>query len=132
MSQPTASSSYINDYEWAMVTSKTATRSVSTPIPPLSGPQGVSLAYPIGVPVCRVDVITYSVDTATKTLRGGREPDAGAQVVMDGITNMKIVTDATGTKPRYKVTLTGVSSQNDPFTSAAVQRSMMSTASARN
>jgi len=96
------------------------------------GQQGVSRAYPIGTPLCRVDVVTYSVDTATATLRENLNQGAGPEVIVDGITNLKVTSDTTGVKPTYTVTLTARASDSDPFTAAVAQRSLTSIATPRN
>ena len=108
--------------------------------PLLAGPQGISRSYPgpmagvpqSGTPICRVDVITYSVDTANKKLVANYNQGSGSEVIVDGIINMKIVTDATGVRAKYKVTLTAKSSQIDPLTRTYVQRDLTSTASRRH
>jgi prepilin-type N-terminal cleavage/methylation domain-containing protein len=95
------------------------------------GPTGVSKIYRIGTPICRVGVVTYSVDTATSTLREDLNHGAGPQVIVDGITNMKITTDTTGTAPKYTITLTARASATDPLTTTVAQRSLTSIATAR-
>ena len=85
----------------------------------------------MGTPICRVGVVTYSVDTATSTLREDLNNGAEAQVIVDGITNMKIATDTTGTAPKYTITLTARASATDPLTTTVAQRSLTSIATAR-
>jgi prepilin-type N-terminal cleavage/methylation domain-containing protein len=95
------------------------------------GAQGVSKVYRIGTPICRVDVVTYSVDTATATLREDFNRGAGPQVIVDGITNMKIASDTTGVAPKYTIKLTARASATEPFTTTVAQRSLSSIATSR-
>jgi len=123
---------FINDNEFAIIQS-IAGNVISIDTNPLVvGPQGVSRAYAISTPICRVDVVTYSVDTTAMKLLENDNQGAGAQAAMDGVTNLKIVATAGGTHPKYKVTLTAKSSQVDPSTQAYTYRSLSSTASTRN
>ena len=96
------------------------------------GAQGVSKVYRTGTPICRVDVVTYSVDTATATLLEDLNQGAGAQVIVDGIANMQITTDTTGVKPKYTIALTAQAIAADPLTTTVTQRSLTSIATARN
>jgi len=125
---------YINNTELAQVYAKTGTTITPDTSPNIAGPQPLSKSYNIGTPICRVDVVTFSVDTTAHTLLRNDNQGAGAQIIIDGITNMKIVTDATGIKPKYAVTLTATSSQYDPLGNSTVlfTRSLASTASKRN
>lgn len=97
------------------------------------GAQGVSKIYRTGTPICRFDVVTFSVDTATATLRADLNQGANPQVIVDGIINMKIVTVTTGVvRPKYTITLTAHASAADPLTTTVAQRSLTSIATARN
>jgi len=123
---------YINDNELALITSVSGNTVNIDTNPTVAGPQGVGRAYAISTPICRVDVITYSVDTTAMKLMENDNQGAGAQAVMDGVINLKIVTDTTGTHPKYQVTITAKTSQTDPMTAAFKTRSIRSTASTRN
>ena len=128
---------YINDSESAALVSVSSTGAGTTTYnidtnPSIVGPQGLTKAYAVNSPICRVDVITYSVDTTAMKLLKNENHGAGDEVIMDGITNMKIAVDASGQRASFQVTLTGRSSQFDPLTHAYVQRSLTSTASVRN
>src|SRR5262249_7690962 len=101
---------FINDTQPIRVNSITGTSITVDTDPTTPGPQAMTKAYHSGVPICRVDVITFSVDTTNNQLLQNSNQGAGNEVVMDGITNMKIVTDSTGVKPKYTVTLTAQSS----------------------
>jgi Tfp pilus assembly protein PilW len=123
---------FINDNELALISSVSGnTISIDTK-PLVVGPQGVSRAYAIATPICRVDVVTYTVDTNTMKLMENDNQGAGAQAVMDGVTNLKIAAIPVGANQKYQVTLTAKSSQSDPMTLAYTYRSLSSTASTRN
>jgi Tfp pilus assembly protein PilW len=85
-----------------------------------------------GANICRVDVITYSVATDTTTgvprLMRDDNQGAGAQVVAEGISNMKI----TNTGRQYTITLTGRSELRDPISGTWLTRSLQTTATRRN
>jgi prepilin-type N-terminal cleavage/methylation domain-containing protein len=123
---------FINDNELALIQSIAGNVISIDTNPVVVGPQGVSRAYAIATPICRVDVVTYSVDTTAMKLMENDNQGAGAQAVMDGVTNLKIVATGGGTHPKDQVTLTAKSSQIDPSTRAFIFRSLSSTASTRN
>lgn len=59
--------------------------------PGSAGSQGFRYrAWFAGTPVCRVDVTSYSVDRATRTLRINEHQGAGAQPAVDGVTDLRI------------------------------------------
>jgi len=104
----------IGETEFAWVTavgstSLTIDTKVSTP-----ANDPVTVFHPSGAEICRVDVITYTVDTTTNRLMRDQNQGAGAQIVAEGISNMKI-TPATR---KYTVVLTAVPERNtkDPVT----------------
>ena len=99
--------------------------------PTITGPQGVSRAYAVSTPICRVDVVTYSVDTTNNKLMRDDNQGAGAQSIMDGISNMKINAVTGGATTKYQITLTARSSLPDPTVLATTTRSLSSTATAR-
>ena len=123
---------FINDNELALIQSIAGNVISIDTNPVVVGPQGVSRAYAIATPICRVDVVTYSVDTTAMKLMENDNQGAGAQAVMDGVTNLKIAATGGGTHPKDQVTLTAKSSQIDPSTRAFIVRSLSSTASTRN
>jgi Tfp pilus assembly protein PilW len=89
--------------------------------PTTSGNQGLSQAYYIGTPICRVDVVTYSVDTNNYRLLLDRNDGAGPQILLDGINNLKVTSI---TAKQYQITLTARSEQPDPETQAFLTRRM--------
>jgi len=131
----------INDSESAKITSISGntinieTRPDETDPPE---PDGVLTSYRTdtpatkGTPICRVDIVTYSVDTAAATLREDLNQGAGPQVIVDGITDLQVATDTTGVRPKFQITLTARASAWDPFTTTVAQRSLTSLATARN
>ncbi len=140
---------YINDGELAQVSAKSGTTITPDTNPTVSGPQALTKSYNIGTPICRVDAITISVcppvlvppvtcptgipaNTLYMDTNQGTTPNP--QVIVNGISNMKIVSTAapSGGKAKYQVTLTATSSAADPLSTASVQRSLTSTASKRN
>jgi prepilin-type N-terminal cleavage/methylation domain-containing protein len=123
---------YINDKELALIQSVSGNTVTIDTNPAVSGNQGLSRAYAISTPICRVDVITYTVNTTTQQLMENDNQGAGALPIMDGVTNMKITVTTGGTHPKYQVVLTAQSSQVDPETLAYTTRSLSSTASTRN
>jgi prepilin-type N-terminal cleavage/methylation domain-containing protein len=123
---------YINNNELAVIQSVSGNTINIDTNPTVTGPQGVSRAYATSTPICRVDVITYTVNTTTMKLTEDDNQGAGAQPIMDGVTNLKIVTTAGTAHNEYKVTLTAKSDQLDPMSAAYTYRSISSTASVRN
>jgi prepilin-type N-terminal cleavage/methylation domain-containing protein len=125
---------YVNDAQSALILSITGNVISIDTDPATGGPQGTARAYTAGTPICRVDVVTYSVDTATQTLREDLNQGAGAQVVIDGITNFKVTSTAapSGGKAKYQITLTARSSKPDPQSGSYITRSLTSTVSVRN
>lgn len=92
--------------------------------PGTSGDQGfASRSYAVGTPICRVDVVTYAVDTAAKGLTIDEHNGAGPQLAFDGITNLKVSADASA----YTVTLGGQAETNPPLL-----RAVRTTVSLRN
>lgn len=122
---------FIGDQEYALIQSVSGNTVVIDTNPTTGGNQGLSAARLTGTPLCRVDVKTYSVDPSTKTLQLNDNQGAGAQTLIDGVTNFKVTADASGAKTRYSITLTVQTSQRDPATGAYVQRSLASSATAR-
>lgn len=57
-----------------------------------SGNQAIFRQYPVNTPICRIDVLTLTVNPSTGVLTLLRNdiPSAGAQVVAEGITNLQV------------------------------------------
>jgi len=143
---------YINDGELAQVYSQLGTAITPDTNPTVTGPQPLTKSYNTGTPICRVDVVTYSVcPPATlspsvtcptgiprNTLYQDDNQSAtpNPQVIVDGISNMKIAVTAapSGGKAKYSVTLTATARQFDPLgnSTTPATRSLVSTASRRN
>jgi prepilin-type N-terminal cleavage/methylation domain-containing protein len=86
-----------------------------------AGNQPVRVFHPSGAEICRVDVVTYSVDTTTNRLMRDQNQGAGSQVVAEGISNMKI-TPATR---KYTIAFTAIPERgNDPVTGVLPQRTL--------
>ena len=99
--------------------------------PLVTGDQGTMHTHLIGTPICRVDVITYSVDTASQTLKMDAHQGDGPQPIVAGITNMKVATSSAGSNFKYDVTLTGITSAIIPGTHAYETRSLSSSVGAQ-
>lgn len=99
--------------------------------PTTAGAQGTVRGYTAGTPVCRVDVLTYDVDTTHQLLRVDYHDGNGPQPVLDNIANLKITPTAPGLR-QYQLTLTAQSSQNDPLIWAPIQRSLSAEVTQRN
>ena len=118
----------INGSESALV------RSVSTGAiqidedPAIAGNQGIKRGYPQGTPICRVDVLTFSIQTDSSTglpwLGLNRNQGAGVQNFADGISNIAVTTVSAGAQ--YKITLTARSQSLDPVTRTYLPRSLTS------
>ena len=94
------------------------------------GQQGLSVARPSGTPICRVDVMTFDVDTAVDALRVNNNDGAGAAVVADEITDLQIVVGGTGN--HYTLTISGESQDLDPVTGNPMARTIATSVSPRN
>lgn len=72
-----------------------------------AGNQGIFRAYPIGTPICRIDILTFTVDPSTKhlTLLRNDVPGAQPQLVAEEIISL-VITQVTQGR-LYRVTLTG-------------------------
>lgn len=92
--------------------------------PGTAGNQGFAArSFFPGTPVCRVDVVTYTVDRTARTLKIDEHHGDGPQAAFDGFTNLKI----TGTAPTLAVTVTG-----ETDSPPVVSRSLRTDVSTRN
>jgi Tfp pilus assembly protein PilW len=121
----------LDETESLKVTSVSGTSITVDSDPTTAGAQGLSRAYPAGTPLCRVDVVTYDVDTANNMLRVNRHDGAGAQPLLDDIVNLKI-TPTTAGQPQYQITLTARSGAPDPLAAGPLQRSLSASIAPRN
>jgi hypothetical protein len=94
------------------------------------GEQGLSDSYPAGTPICRVDVLTFAINSTSKELTLDLNQGGGAQQLADQISNLKITTvEATA---RYVIEMTGLSKNTDPVTGAKLTRTLRSDVTLRN
>lgn len=72
--------------------------------PGTAGNQGFALrSYFPGTPVCRIDVVTYAIDRAARTLTIDEHHGEGPQAAFDGFTNLKV----SGSAPTLAITVSG-------------------------
>jgi len=121
----------LGEAEPLKVTSVSGTSIAVDSDPSTAGAQGLSRSYPVGTPLCRIDVVTYDVDTTNSLLRVNRYDGAGALPLLDDIANLKI-TPTTAGQPQYQITLTARSSARDPLLRGVLQRSLSATVAPRN
>jgi type II secretory pathway pseudopilin PulG len=126
---------YIGDEESARITAVTGAQITIDTDLSTAGNQGLTRNYKVGTPICRVDVVTYSVSipAGQPTGRLIRNDNQGnAMPVADNIIDLQITQVTGGIKPAYRITLTGRSSRKDPSTGSVVTRSLSTTVSPRN
>ncbi len=82
--------------------------------PVTSGTQTLAKPYPAGTPICRVDVVSYTVDTQTLTLQRDLHDGNGYRVVVNEISDLQVATEIPG--ERYSITLTALSQRRNPIT----------------
>lgn len=123
----------IGDTEAAVVEGISGNRIAIDTDPAESGAQGLSRGYPIGTPICRVDVITYRLLTSAsgrsylvKDYNDGFAP----KPVADGITDLQISALEAGR--RLRVTLTANGQAVDPLSGEDLTRTFSSTVLVRN
>jgi prepilin-type N-terminal cleavage/methylation domain-containing protein len=120
----------IGESENAWVTSVSSNSITIDTDPSTIGNKPVGFDHPIGAEICRVDVVTFSVDTATNRLLRNPNQGGAAQIVAEGISNLKISLPAS---KRYTIALTAVPERGtDPVTGAAMQRQLQTDVYMRN
>jgi type II secretory pathway pseudopilin PulG len=122
----------LDDTDLAKVTGVTfGSVSVDTD-PNTGGAQGVTRAYPVGTPICAVEVRTFSIqsDQATGTASLVLAGSNYTWTVADGITNLQVTTLTAG--QQYGITLTASSQLSGLVTGALTARSLQSTVTLRN
>lgn len=123
---------YIGDSESAWITAvDSATQVTIDTNPTIPGNQPLARNYKTGTPICRVDVVTFMVDTTTKRLIRN-DHQGNITPVADHITDLQITPLSGGTKPAYQITLTAQSGRPDPATGSLVTRSLTTAVSLRN
>jgi hypothetical protein len=118
----------INDSENAIVRS-VSTSSIQIDTDPLTkGNQGLGRGYPQGTPLCRVDVLTFSIQTDSATglpwLGLDLNQGGGVQNVADGVSNLTVTAVTAGTQ--YKIALTARSQNLDRVTGTYLPRTLTS------
>jgi prepilin-type N-terminal cleavage/methylation domain-containing protein len=114
----------IGDSENALVTGVNSTQVTIDTNPLLAGNPGLARAYPAGTPVYRVDVLTFQVATATSRLLRDDHHGAGAQMAVEDISNLQVLTVTAGKE--YILTLTARSPQVDALTGRTLTSSLAS------
>lgn len=109
---------FIDERESALVRSVSGSTITIDTDPTKAGNQGLANSVSRGASVCRVDVATYSIDGATKTLRLDLQQGDGPRVLADGIVDLRVIIDSSGMQPQYQVRLTGETGQIDPVAGA--------------
>jgi type II secretory pathway pseudopilin PulG len=109
------------DLAWLTNLSQIDTDPVST------GNQGTTRAYSVGTPVCLVQVLTFSLQTAggVPYLAVDYHDGNGNRPVVDDITGLTIQSVTAGVA--YKITLAARSETRDPHTGRFWQRQLQST-----
>lgn len=89
-----------------------------------SGNQGIFRTYPVSTPICRIDILTFTVNPSTKQLTLLRNDVAGAQpqLVAEEIDSL-VITQVTQRR-LYRVTLTGKTKNVE--TNADITRTLIS------
>ena len=85
---------------------------------------GLTRDYPQGTPVCRVDVLSFSVDTASDRLVLDRHDGNGPQMLLEGIRDLQIEEQVSGSV--YRLTLTARSPKPLPGTGEYLVREFSS------
>ena len=115
---------YIDDMENARIQSVGGNSLSIDTNPSLAGVQGLKRAYPAGTPICRVDVTTFSIDTTNKRLLVNFNQGGNSVPLADGISDLAITLNSTGTDPLYAITMSGQSTRKDPTTNTPVQATL--------
>jgi len=94
---------WIGENTFALITGVNGTTVTIDTDPTTTGNQGLPRAYLVGTPICRVDVITYSVNSSTQTLELDEHHGAGAAPVIEHVSDFHITTV---NAVRYEVSVT--------------------------
>jgi hypothetical protein len=92
--------------------------------------QGVTKSYPAGTPICRVDVLTFRINSSTSDLELNENQGNGSQPLADQISNLTITTVEAGA--RYEIAMTALSKNFDPVTGTKLTRTLRSDIMLRN
>ncbi len=94
---------WIGFSQFARVTGVGGTLTIDTN-PVSAGNQGLNRPFPQNTPLCRVDVSTFTVDTANQ-LWVNRYANGGLQLLAEDISNLQVTTITAGR--RYQLAITG-------------------------
>lgn len=117
---------WIGYSEFARVTAKTnTTLTIDTKPSTPSVNDGIGIARPVGAPICRVDVLTFTVDPSANTLtmtRSNATTGVTSSLLAEGISDLQVTSITAGRN--YQVTLTGMT--KNAKTGTSIYRSLTS------
>jgi prepilin-type N-terminal cleavage/methylation domain-containing protein len=124
----------IDDDEPAHITMITG-GAVSLDTDPLTvGNQGLRRSYPVGTPICRVDVLTYQVVANSVTGQPELQVDdhhgGAARIVAEGISALAVTTITDGHV--YQIGLTAQAPMRDPLSGSLLSGGLRTDVSLRN
>jgi prepilin-type N-terminal cleavage/methylation domain-containing protein len=118
---PTNDLIWIGFSQFARVTGVGGTLTIDTN-PGLNGAQGITRPFPQSTPLCRVDISTFTVDTANRRLLVNRYANGGLQMLAEDISNLQVTTITPGR--RYQLAITGQTTNIN--TGALISRTLTS------
>jgi hypothetical protein len=95
-----------------------------------TGDQGLGGSYPAGTPICRIDVLTFAVDSTANDLTLDENHGDGPQPLANDIGDLTISTVEAGA--RYEIEITALSEDADPTTGTKLTRILRSDIALRN
>lgn len=99
--------------------------------PTLTGDQGLTQDLPSGTPICRTDVMGFSVNTTNNTLTLDRYDLSGTQeIIASEIVDLQVAA-AAGTN-HFRISVDGQSTAPDPTTGAPIDRTATIQVAVRN
>lgn len=98
--------------------------------PTKSGDQGLAYAHSVGTPICRVDVLTFTVDSTTNDLELNENHGSGLQPLAEDISNLTITVVDAGAL--YEIEMTALTDKVDPVTGTKLTRTLRSNITLRN
>lgn len=120
----------VGDDEFAHITRMSGSTLTVDTNPGKSGDQGLAYGHAAGTPICRVDVLTFGVDSTVNDLELNENHGDGPQQLAEGISNLTITTLDAGAL--YEVELTALSNEFDPVTGTKLTRTLRSDIVLRN
>jgi hypothetical protein len=125
---------FIDGREHAHITAVNGNRLSLDTNPLKANAQGLSRAYPIGTTLCRVEVLTYFVETNTVTgrpeLRVDNHEGGEAQSVAEGIAAIQVTTLSAGES--YQIGLSADADMVDRLSGATLTGSLLTNVTMRN